>query len=128
MASLQALLEGLHASGLRYLLIAFGDHQPYLMHAGPRVLPAHARTEQTFDIPFMVFAPAGSTDLSQQYRAVRQLFQAGQVTRQLLGQRHAPAQQETRLLHPVLGKESGFDPAIYLAPLHATFRDDTFHH
>ena len=128
MASLQALLEGLHASGLRYLLIAFGDHQPYLMHAGPRVLPAHARTEQTFDIPFMVFAPAGSTDLGQQYHTVRQLFQAGQVTRQLLGQRHAPAQQETRLLHPVLGKESEFDPAIYLAPLHATFRDDTFHH
>ncbi|MFC3912830.1 LTA synthase family protein [Pseudaeromonas sharmana] len=127
MASLQSLLDGLHASGLRYLLIAFGDHQPYLMNAGHLVLPAHAKTEQTFDIPFMVFAPEGSAPLKQQYQSVRQLFQAGQVTRQLLGQRHASPTVEPALLHPVLGKETAFDPASYLLPLHTVFRDDTFH-
>jgi hypothetical protein len=127
MASLQTLLNGLDASGKHYLLLAFGDHQPYLMSAGTRVLPPHAKTEMTFRIPFMAFSRTGSGPLSEQYKNVRQLFQAGQVTRALLGDRQFMPDLPQPLLHPLLGKEPGFDPASYQQALKATFDATTFH-
>lgn len=128
MASLQSLIDGLDASGKRYLLLAFGDHQPYLMSAGTRVLPPHAKTELTFRIPFMAFSRAGSGPLNQQYRNVRQLFQAGQVTRALLGNSQFIPDLPQPVLHPLLGKEPKFEPASYQQALEATFRADTFSH
>jgi len=128
MASLQTLIDGLDASGKRYLLLAFGDHQPYLMSAGTRVLPPHAKTELTFRIPFMAFSRTGSGPLSEQYKNVRQLFQAGQVTRALLGNSQFIPDLPQPVLHPLLGKEPKFDPASYQQALEATFRADTFGH
>ena len=110
------------------MLIAFGDHQPYLMGAGTRVLPPHAKTEMTFRIPFMAFSRTGSGPLRQQYGQVRQLFQVGQVTQTLLGDSQAKIAMPQPLLHPLLGKEPTFDPASYQQALEATFRADTFSH
>lgn len=128
MASLQELINGLDASGKRYLLIAFGDHQPYLMGAGSRVLPPHAKTEMTFRIPFMAFSRAGSGPLQQQYGQVRQLFQVGQVTQTLLGDSQAKIAMPQPLLHPLLGKDPDFDLARYQPAIEATFRADTLPH
>lgn len=128
MASLQELINGLDASGKRYLLVAFGDHQPYLMGAGTRVLPPHAKTEMTFRIPFMAFSRTGSGPLQQQYSQVRQLFQAGQVTRTLLSDNQATIAMPQPLLHPLLGKDPDFDLASYQQAIRATFRADTLSH
>ncbi len=128
MSSLQELVNTLQASGKRYLLLAFGDHQPFLMGAGPRVLPAHPASDQIFTVPFMAFTSDTQMPLTQQFDGVRQLFQAGQVTRQLLGDARQPAQFGHALLHPVLGQEQGFNASDYQPLLEAVFRPDTFRH
>jgi hypothetical protein len=63
-----------------------------------------------------------------QYRNVRQLFQAGQVTRALLGNSQFIPDLPQPVLHPLLGKEPTFEPASYQQALEATFRADTFSH
>ena len=122
MASLQWLLTQLDKSGKRYLVLAFGDHQPYLMGAGELVLPPHPKTEQTFRIPFMAFTRQGSPDLASYYAPVRQLFQANQQTIALL-QGSAPHQFDG-LLHPVLGAEKNFDLRNYQLQIEQTFRSE----
>lgn len=128
MASLQELADALQASGKRYLLLAFGDHQPFLMGAAPRVLPPHPASDQMFTIPFFALTSDPQMPLARQYAGVRQLFQAGQVTRQLLGDAYTPPQVGQALLHPVLGQEQGFTLGDYQPLLQRVFRAETFHH
>lgn len=122
MASLQALVHALEKSGKRYLVLAFGDHQPYLMGAGKLVLPANAKTEMTFRIPFMAFTHQGSIDLDSYYHSVQQLFQANQQTIALM-QGSAPHQFEG-ILHPVLGMDKDFDLQNYSNQLTRSFKPE----
>ncbi len=125
MASLQSLLAGLDKSGKRYLVLAFGDHQPYLMSAGQRVLSAHPKAEETFEIPFMAFSRADDGhDLQASFQPVRQLFQAGELLMQLL-RGEPPRLASDRVLHPVLGMEKGFELSRYQQDIQLTFRPDT---
>lgn len=124
MASLQRLLERLDASGSRYLVLAFGDHQPFLMSAGDGILGDKPSRAARYEIPMMVFTRQDdSLDAQQQFGDVRQLYQMGQALRRLLaGNLAQPITQP--LLHPVLGEEAGFDPTPLLPQLRATFRPD----
>lgn len=126
MASLEQLVTALQASGKRYLVLAFGDHQPYLMSAGEQVLPKHAHTEFTFRIPFMAFSSSGSVPLAQAYGEVRQLFQASQQTSALL--RGVTPQLRPALLHPLLGMEKSFSLSDYQLQIHQSFRSDLLPH
>lgn len=125
MASLQTLVEGLDKSGKRYLVLAFGDHQPYLMGAGKRVLSPNPKAEETFEIPFMAFSRADDAQVLQAHlQPVRQLFQAGQIAMQLL--RGEPAHLASdSVLHPVLGMEKGFQLARFQQDIQLTFRPDS---
>ncbi|MGL4204754.1 MAG: LTA synthase family protein [Aeromonadaceae bacterium] len=126
MASLEQLVSTLQASGKRYLIVAFGDHQPYLMGAGGLVLPKGAHTEFTFRIPFMAFTSSGRASLAESYGDVRQLFQASQKTSALL--RGVTPEHHPALLHPLLGMEKEFSLSDYQTQIHQTFRPELLPH
>ncbi|MGY3960455.1 LTA synthase family protein [Aeromonas popoffii] len=124
MASLERLLKTLDQSGKRYLVVAFGDHQPFLMSAGKGIHGDKPPRDATYQIPMMAFTRNdGGISLAQQFAPVRQLYQMGQATRQLLAGDLTPI-PELALLHPVLGEEKGFDPSSLVPQIRASFRPD----
>lgn len=124
MASLERLLKTLDQSGKRYLVVAFGDHQPFLMSAGKGIHGDKPPRDAPYQIPMMAFTrDDGSLSLARQFDPVRQLYQMGQATRQLLAGDLTPI-PELALLHPVLGEEKGFDPSPLVPQIRASFRAD----
>lgn len=124
MASLERLLKTLDRSGKRYLVVAFGDHQPFLMSAGKGIHGAKPPRDAAYQIPMMAFTRADEgLDLARQFAPVRQLYQMGQATRQLLAGDFTPIEDKP-LLHPVLGEEKGFDPSPLVPQIRASFRAD----
>lgn len=125
MASLERLLKTLDQSGKRYLVVAFGDHQPFLMSAGKGIHGAKPPRDAAYQIPMMAFTRADDPlNLATQFAPVRQLYQMGQATRALLAGDLAPIEDKP-LLHPVLGEEKGFDPSPLVPQIRASFRADT---
>ncbi|MFM4649108.1 LTA synthase family protein [Aeromonas bivalvium] len=125
MASLERLLKALDASGKRYLVVAFGDHQPYLMPAGKGIHGDKPPRDASYQIPMMAFTRNdGSLDLARQFGAVRQLYQMGQATRALLAGDLTPL-SDGPLLHPVLGQEKGFDVSPLVPQIRESFRPET---
>lgn len=124
MASLERLLKALDATDKRYLVVAFGDHQPFLMSAGKDIHGAKPARDASYQIPMMAFTrDDGSLSLERQFGPVRQLYQMGQATRALLAGDLTPI-PDLPLLHPVLGEEKGFDPSPLVPQLRASFRAD----
>ncbi|MEV3827927.1 LTA synthase family protein, partial [Aeromonas allosaccharophila] len=124
MASLERLLKTLDQSGKRYLVVAFGDHQPFLMSAGKGIHGDKPARDATYQIPMMAFARTDDPlNLATQFAPVRQLYQMGQATRQLLAGDITPIEDKP-LLHPVLGEEKGFDPSSLVPQIRASFRPD----
>ncbi|MND63164.1 Sulfatase [compost metagenome] len=124
MASLERLLKTLDGSGKRYLVVAFGDHQPFLMSAGKGIHGAKPPRDAAYQIPMMAFTRADDPlNLATQFAPVRQLYQMGQATRALLAGDLAPI-EDRPLLHPVLGEEKGFDPSPLVPQIRASFRAD----
>ncbi|MEB6607511.1 LTA synthase family protein [Aeromonas sanarellii] len=124
MASLERLLKTLDRSGKRYLVVAFGDHQPFLMSAGKGIHGAKPPRDAPYQIPMMAFTRADEgLDLARQFAPVRQLYQMGQATRALLAGDFTPIEDKP-LLHPVLGEEKGFDPSPLVPQIRASFRAD----
>lgn len=124
MASLERLLKTLDQSGKRYLVVAFGDHQPFLMSAGKGIHGAKPPRDAAYQIPMMAFTRADDPlNLATQFAPVRQLYQMGQATRALLAGDLAPIEDKP-LLHPVLGEEKGFDPSPLVPQIRASFRTD----
>ena len=124
MASLERLLKTLDSSGKRYLVVAFGDHQPFLMSAGKGIHGAKPPRDAAYQIPMMAFTRADDPlNLATQFAPVRQLYQMGQATRALLAGDLAPIEDKP-LLHPVLGEEKGFDPSPLVPQIRASFRAD----
>ena len=124
MASLERLLKTLDGSGKRYLVVAFGDHQPFLMSAGKNIHGAKPPRDAPYQIPMMAFTRNdGAITLDRQFAPVRQLYQMGQATRALLAGDLAPI-EDRPLLHPVLGEEKGFDPSPLVPQIRASFRAD----
>lgn len=124
MASLERLLKTLDQSGKRYLVVAFGDHQPFLMSAGKGIHGAKPPRDAAYQIPMMAFTRADDPlNLATQFAPVRQLYQMGQATRALLAGDLAPIEDKP-LLHPVLGEEKGFDPSPLVPQIRASFRAD----
>lgn len=124
MASLERLLKTLDRSGKRYLVVAFGDHQPFLMSAGKGIHGAKPPRDAAYQIPMMAFTRADEgLDLAHQFAPVRQLYQMGQATRALLAGDFTPIEDKP-LLHPVLGEEKGFDPSPLVPQIRASFRAD----
>lgn len=124
MASLERLLKALDATDKRYLVVAFGDHQPFLMSAGKGIHGAKPARDASYQIPMMAFTRNdGSLSLERQFGPVRQLYQMGQATRALLAGDLTPI-PDLPLLHPVLGEEKGFDPSPLVPQLRASFRAD----
>lgn len=124
MASLERLLKTLDQSGKRYLVVAFGDHQPFLMSAGKGIHGAKPPRDAAYQIPMMAFTRNdGAIALDRQFAPVRQLYQMGQATRALLAGDLAPIEDKP-LLHPVLGEEKGFDPSPLVPQIRASFRAD----
>ncbi|OLF57799.1 sulfatase [Aeromonas veronii] len=122
MASLERLLKSLDHSGKRYLVVAFGDHQPFLMSAGEAIHGDKPPRDATYQIPMMAFTRADdSLDLATQFAPVRQLYQMGQATRQLLAGDLNPI-SDSPLIHPVLGEEQGFDVSQFIPQIRATFK------
>lgn len=124
MASLERLLKTLDGSGKRYLVVAFGDHQPFLMSAGKGIHGAKPPRDAAYQIPMMAFTRADDPlNLATQFAPVRQLYQMGQATRALLAGDLAPIEDKP-LLHPVLGEEKGFNPSPLVPQIRASFRAD----
>ncbi|QJT34335.1 LTA synthase family protein [Aeromonas media] len=124
MASLERLLKTLDQSGKRYLVVAFGDHQPFLMSASKGIHGAKPPRDAAYQIPMMAFTRADDPlNLATQFAPVRQLYQMGQATRALLAGDLAPIEDKP-LLHPVLGEEKGFDPSPLVPQIRASFRAD----
>lgn len=124
MASLERLLKTLDQSGKRYLVVAFGDHQPFLMPASKGIHGAKPPRDAAYQIPMMAFTRADDPlNLATQFAPVRQLYQMGQATRALLAGDLAPIEDKP-LLHPVLGEEKGFDPSPLVPQIRASFRAD----
>ncbi|MGY3858805.1 LTA synthase family protein [Aeromonas intestinalis] len=124
MASLERLLKSLDNSGKRYLVVAFGDHQPFLMSAGKGIHGAKPPRDAAYQIPMMAFTRSDSgIALERQFAPVRQLYQMGQATRALLAGDLAPI-PDLPLLHPVLGEEKGFDPSPLVPQIRASFKAD----
>ncbi|WP_342058005.1 LTA synthase family protein [Aeromonas sp. OTU364] len=124
MASLERLLKTLDGSGKRYLVVAFGDHQPFLMSAGKGIHGAKPPRDAPYQIPMMAFTRNdGAIALDRQFAPVRQLYQMGQATRALLAGDLTPI-EDRPLLHPVLGEEKGFDPSPLVPQIRASFRAD----
>ena len=124
MASLERLLKTLDRSGKRYLVVAFGDHQPFLMSAGKDIHGAKPPRDAPYQIPMMAFTRNdGAITLDRQFAPVRQLYQMGQATRALLAGDLTPIEDKP-VLHPVLGEEKGFDPSPLVPQIRASFRAD----
>ncbi|WP_404840470.1 LTA synthase family protein [Aeromonas media] len=124
MASLERLLKTLDRSGKRYLVVAFGDHQPFLMSAGKNIHGAKPPRDAPYQIPMMAFTRNdGVITLERQFAPVRQLYQMGQATRALLAGDLTPIEDKP-VLHPVLGEEKGFDPSPLVPQIRASFRAD----
>lgn len=124
MASLERLLKTLDRSGKRYLVVAFGDHQPFLMSAGKNIHGAKPPRDAPYQIPMMAFTRNdGAITLDRQFAPVRQLYQMGQATRALLAGDLTPIEDKP-VLHPVLGEEKGFDPSSLVPQIRASFRAD----
>ncbi|HCH52270.1 MAG TPA: sulfatase, partial [Aeromonas sp.] len=124
MASLERLLKTLDSSGKRYLVVAFGDHQPFLMSAGKNIHGAKPPRDAPYQIPMMAFTRNdGAITLDRQFAPVRQLYQMGQATRALLAGDLTPIEDKP-VLHPVLGEEKGFDPSPLVPQIRASFRAD----
>ena len=124
MASLERLLKTLDQSGKRYLVVAFGDHQPFLMSAGKGIHGAKPPRDAAYQIPMMAFTRADDPlNLATQFAPVRQLYQMGQATRALLAGDLTPIEDKP-VLHPVLGEEKGFDPSPLVPQIRASFRAD----
>lgn len=124
MASLERLLKTLDRSGKRYLVVAFGDHQPFLMSAGKNIHGAKPPRDAPYQIPMMAFTRNdGAITLERQFAPVRQLYQMGQATRALLAGDLTPIEDKP-VLHPVLGEEKGFDPSPLVPQIRASFRAD----
>lgn len=124
MASLERLIKTLDQSGKRYLVVAFGDHQPFLMSAGKGIHGDKPPRDASYQIPMMAFARADDPlSLAQQFAPVRQLYQMGQATRQLLAGDTTPI-TDRPLLHPVLGEEKGFEVSPLVPQIRASFRPD----
>ncbi|PJG60768.1 LTA synthase family protein [Aeromonas cavernicola] len=124
MASLERLIKHLDASGKRYLVVAFGDHQPLLMAAGKGIHGAKPARDAAYRIPIMAFARADDPlELDRQFAPVRQLYQMGQAVRQLLAGDLTPI-LDGPVLHPVLGQEQGFDVSPLVPQIRASFRPD----
>ncbi|QSE73302.1 LTA synthase family protein [Aeromonas media] len=124
MASLERLLKTLDRSGKRYLVVAFGDHQPFLMSAGKHIHGAKPPRDAPYQIPMMAFTRSGGAiTLERQFAPVRQLYQMGQATRALLAGDLTPIEDKP-VLHPVLGEEKGFDPSPLVPQIRASFRAD----
>ncbi|GAB5992439.1 LTA synthase family protein [Aeromonas enteropelogenes] len=124
MASLERLIKTLDQSGKRYLVVAFGDHQPFLMSAGKGIHGDKPPRDASYQIPMMAFARADDPlSLAQQFAPVRQLYQMGQATRQLLAGDTTPI-ADRPLLHPVLGEEKGFEVSPLVPQIRASFRPD----
>ncbi|WP_429101041.1 LTA synthase family protein [Aeromonas rivipollensis] len=124
MASLERLLKTLDRSGKRYLVVAFGDHQPFLMSAGKNIHGAKPPRDAPYQIPMMAFTRNdGTLALERQFAPVRQLYQMGQATRALLAGDLTPIEDKP-VLHPVLGEEKGFDPSPLVPQIRASFRAD----
>ena len=124
MASLERLLKTLDGSGKRYLVVAFGDHQPFLMSAGKNIHGAKPPRDAPYQIPMMAFTRNdGAITLERQFAPVRQLYQMGQATRALLAGDLTPIEDKP-VLHPVLGEEKGFDPSPLVPQIRASFRAD----
>ncbi len=105
-------------------MVAFGDHQPFLMSAGKGIHGDKPARDATYQIPMMAFTRADDPlNLATQFAPVRQLYQMGQATRQLLAGDITPI-EEKPLLHPVLGEEKGFDPSSLVPQIRASFRPD----
>ncbi|KTA76727.1 LTA synthase family protein [Aeromonas salmonicida] len=122
MASLERLLKRLDNSGKRYLVVAFGDHQPFLMSAGKGIHGDKPPRDASYQIPMMAFTrDDGALSLERQFAPVRQLYQMGQATRQLLAGDLTPI-PDLPLLHPVLGEEKGFDVSPLVPQIRASFR------
>ncbi|MGL4640924.1 MAG: hypothetical protein ACRCVX_14465, partial [Shewanella sp.] len=80
--------------------------------------------DATYQIPMMAFARADDPlTLDTQFAPVRQLYQMGQATRQLLAGETIPIETQP-VLHPVLGKEKGFDASPLVPQIRASFRPD----
>jgi hypothetical protein len=104
--------------------VAFGDHQPFLMSAGKGIHGDKPPRDATYQIPMMAFArDDGALNLATQFAPVRQLYQMGQATRQLLAGDLTPI-PDLALLHPVLGEEKGFDVSPLVPQIRASFRPD----
>lgn len=124
MASLERLLKTLDRSGKRYLVVAFGDHQPFLMSAGKNIHGAKPPRDAPYQVPMMAFTRNdGAITLERQFAPVRQLYQMGQATRALLAGDLTPIEDKP-VLHPVLGEEKGFDPSPLVPQIRASFRAD----
>ena len=124
MASLERLLKTLDRSGKRYLVVAFGDHQPFLMSAGKNIHGTKPPRDAPYQIPMMAFTRNdGAITLDRQFAPVRQLYQMGQATRALLAGDLTPIEDKP-VLHPVLGEEKGFDPSPLVPQIRASFRAD----
>lgn len=124
MASLERLLKTLDRSGKRYLVVAFGDHQPFLMSAGKNIHGTKPPRDAPYQIPMMAFTRNdGAITLERQFAPVRQLYQMGQATRALLAGDLTPIEDKP-VLHPVLGEEKGFDPSPLVPQIRASFRAD----
>lgn len=124
MASLERLIKTLDQSGKRYLVVAFGDHQPFLMSAGKGIHGDKPPRDASYQIPMMAFARADDPlSLARQFAPVRQLYQMGQATRQLLAGDTTPI-ADRPLLHPVLGEEKGFEVSPLVPQIRASFRPD----
>ncbi|MGL4250457.1 MAG: LTA synthase family protein [Aeromonas sp.] len=124
MASLERLLKSLDQSGKRYLVVAFGDHQPFLMSAGKGIHGDKPPRDATYQIPMMAFARADDPlNLATQFASVRQLYQMGQATRRLLAGDTNPI-EAAPVLHPVLGEEKGFNASSLVPQIRASFRPD----
>ncbi len=105
-------------------MVAFGDHQPFLMSAGKGIHGAKPPRDAAYQIPMMAFTRADDPlNLATQFAPVRQLYQMGQATRALLAGDLAPIEDKP-LLHPVLGEEKGFDPSPLVPQIRASFRAD----
>ncbi|MBC8674237.1 sulfatase-like hydrolase/transferase [Aeromonas hydrophila] len=63
MASLEHLLTSLDRSGKRYLVVAFGDHQPFLMSAGKGIHGDKPPRDASYQIPMMAFARADDSPI-----------------------------------------------------------------
>ncbi|MCS3455689.1 putative sulfatase [Aeromonas sp. BIGb0405] len=125
MASLEYLLKVLDGSDKRYLVLAFGDHQPFLMSASEGIHGKQAPRDAGYQIPMMAFTrDDGSIELERQFGAVRQLYQMGQETRALLAGDLTPLADKP-LLHPVLGEEKGFKAAPLVPQIRESFRPDS---